>query len=320
MSAMVDNIVAFTLPTKRPKIKEQEPLPDGRKVCVLPFRALADPGMTDGAFRALALLCAYSNRAGITWVAQKTLATHMGVSRQAITNQIAKLRALGYVEVVRRGFRGEHTNTLRVIFDANITAEEAITMTSNKEDTRPPAIREEQERQAEEVDRQGLARIAAMITKGLKQPPTKKEATMTKTGDSMTVRKMKEDIKMAKARRTKAVDKSASIGHPPVSYEEAEQDTQDVLHRQPRGHSAVSLISENIGIDKRLTNGRHKDNKVNHACVREGVRDACVGAGMTPEQVRDACALLLPLFAAEGLTPSDRVLIDSILQLHRDAA
>lgn len=143
---------------------------------------------------------------------------------------------------------------------------------------------------------------------------------MTKTGDSMTVRKMKEDIKMAKARRTKAVDKSASIGHPPVSYEEAEQDTQDVLHRQPRGHSAVSLISENIGIDKRLTNGRHKDNKVNHACVREGVRDACVGAGMTPEQVRDACALLLPLFAAEGLTPSDRVLIDSILQLHRDAA
>jgi hypothetical protein len=39
---------------------------------------------------------------------------------------------------------------------------------------------------------------------------------------------------------------------------------------------------------------------------------------MKPEQIEEALATLLPLFAAEGLTPTSKVLTDSILQLHRD--
>jgi hypothetical protein len=46
--------------------------------------------------------------------------------------------------------------------------------------------------------------------------------------------------------------------------------------------------------------------------------DFLIDNKMKPEQVEDALTTLLPLFAAEGLTPSSRVLADSILQLHRD--
>jgi hypothetical protein len=47
--------------------------------------------------------------------------------------------------------------------------------------------------------------------------------------------------------------------------------------------------------------------------------DSLIDSGMKPEEVEDALATLLPLFAAEGLKPSSRVLTDSIRQLHRDA-
>jgi DNA-binding transcriptional ArsR family regulator len=170
MSAVPDNIVPFTLP-KKPRIKEKDAPPDQRKVCIMPIRALTDERLTDGSVRILALVCSYCNRAGITWVSQKRLAEDMKTSRQNITNQLAKLREHGYVEIIRKGFRGERCNTLRVVFDSSITAEDAIAMTSNKEDTRPPAIREEQERQAsQEIDREGQTRIAKLISQALKQP------------------------------------------------------------------------------------------------------------------------------------------------------
>jgi hypothetical protein len=38
---------------------------------------------------------------------------------------------------------------------------------------------------------------------------------------------------------------------------------------------------------------------------------------MTPEQIEDALGHLLPLFHAEGLTPTSRVLADSIRELHK---
>jgi DNA-binding transcriptional ArsR family regulator len=322
MNAMVEP-QAFQLP-KKPRIKEKDAPPDQRKVCIMPIRALTDPKLTDGAVRILALLCSYCNRAGLTWVSQKRLAEDMKTSRQNITNQLAKLREAGYVEIVRKGFRGERCNTLRVIFDPSITAEDAIAMTSNKEDTRPPAIREEQERQAsEQIDREGQARIAKLISQALKQP-TKKEYAMPAKGETRAVREVKEAMQKAQSKRSKPVDKpvdqGAHIGNRTVSNESSSEVSNESLHRQPIGHSSVSYNSEELYREESI--GIGKDKVINKPNVLGNLDvsdfDFLIDSKMTPEQIEEYASTLLPLFAAEGLTPSSKVLADSILQMRRD--
>jgi hypothetical protein len=325
MSAVPDNIVPFALP-KKPRIKEKDAPPDQRKVAILPIRALTDERLTDGAFRVLGLLCSYCNRAGITWVSQKRLAEDMKTSRQNITNQVAKLRDAGYVEIIRKGFRGERCNTLRVVFDPSLTAEDAIAMTSNKEDTRPPAIREEQEREAsEQIDREGQARIAKLVREALKQPP-KKEYSMPTKGDTRAVKEVKEAMQKARAKRSKSVDKPVdnhqSIGNRAVSNESIPEVSNEALHRQPIGHSPVSYNSREHIVNKELkVIDKQVTNKLNTVLGNLEVKefDELIDSGLKPEQIEDALATLLPLFAAEGLKPSSRVLVDSIRQLHRDA-
>ncbi len=311
----------FQLP-KKPRIKEKDAPPDQRKVAILPIRALTDERLTDGAFRVLGLLCSYCNRAGITWVSQKRLAEDMKTSRQNITNQVAKLRDAGYVEIIRKGFRGERCNTLRVVFDPSITAEDAITMTSNKEDTRPPAIREEQERQAsEQIDREGQAKIAKLISQALKQPTKPKGYAMPAKGETRAVREVKEAMQKAQSKRSKSVDKPVdnhqSIGHPPVSNGTVPEVSNESLHRQPIGHSGVSHNSEEH-YKESIKSKSYKDSLKNTVMGNEQI-EKLIDNGMTIEQVREAEELIAPLFAAEGLTPSSAVMSQAILQMHRDA-
>jgi predicted transcriptional regulator len=325
MSAVPDNIVPFALP-KKPRIKEKDAPPDQRKVAVLPIRAISDRTLTDGMFRTLAILCSYCNRAGLTWVGQTKLAKDMGVSQQAIGKQLLKLQKTGYVQIISKGFRGVRGNTLRVVFDPNISAEDAIAMTSNKEDTRPPAIREEQEREAsQQIDREGQARIAKLISQALKQPP-KKEYSMPAKGDTRAVREVKEAMQKTRAKRSspvnKDVDKSSTLTTSEVVHEERS-------HSQPQGSPLTTLLttSEVVGTPKEhivkesIGIGLDKVNKLNTSLNNLEVKDfdSLIDSGMKPEEVEDALATLLPLFAAEGLKPTSRVLTDSILQLHRDA-
>jgi len=321
MSAVPDNIVAFTLP-KKPRIKEKDAPPDQRKVCIMPIRALTDERLTDGSVRILALVCSYCNRAGITWVSQKRLAEDMKTSRQNITNQLAKLREHGYVKIIRKGFRGERCNTLRVVFDSSITAEDAIAMTSNKEDTRPPAIREEQERQAsEQIDREGQAKIARLISQALKQPTKPKGYAMPAKGETRAVREVKEAMQKAQSKRSKSVDKPVdnhqSIGHPPVSNGTVTEVSNESLHRQPIRHSGVSHNSEEH-YKESIKSKSYKDSLKNTVMGNEEI-EKLIDNGMTIEQVREAEELIAPLFAAEGLTPSSAVMSQAILQMHRDA-
>ena len=317
--------IAFALP-KKPRIKPKDAPPDQRKVCVLPIRAMTDQRLTDGAFRVLAMVCSYCNRAGITWVSQKRLAEEMHVSRQAITNQIASLREHGYIEIIRKGFRGERSNTLRVVFDPTITAEDAIAMTSNKEDTRPPAIKEEQERQAMQdmtPDPEGQKRIAQMIAKALQQP-THKERTMPKTGDTRAVREVKEAMAKAKARQSKAVDKSVdkeqSIGQSTVSNESSPEVSNESLHRQSIGQPTVSHnTGEHSKRSIKTVKGNKDLNNLKTVMGNQEVKEL-LDSGMTVEQVREAEELITPLFAAEGITPSSNVMMQAIMQMHRDAA
>lgn len=309
MSALPE-VIPFTLP-KKPRIREKEPLPDQRKVCVMPIRALTDDKLTDGVVRILALLCSYCNRAGLTWVSQKRLAEDMQTSRQNITNQLAKLRDAGYVEIVRKGFRGERCNTLRVIFDPSITAEEAIAITSNKEDTRPPSMQET-------PDPAGQARIASLIAKALKSPPTRSK-TMPKSGETRTVKEMKQAIQKAQSKRLKPVDKPVdnhqSIGHSPVSYEIFPEAQKGALHRQPIGHSTVSYNSEEH-IRESIKEDSFKELKT---VLGNCEIDKLIAQGLSAEQIADSLQTLLPLYRAEGIEPSSAILAEGIRQLQADA-
>jgi hypothetical protein len=307
MNAMVEP-QAFVLP-KKPKVKEKEAPPDQRKLAVVPLKAVTDKNLTDGGLRVLAALCSYCNRAGITWVSQTTLATSLGVSRQSVTNQIAQLRRLGYIEIARKSFKGERPNTLRVIFDPTISAEDAIAITSAQEDTRPPAIKEEQHKHmTETVDKEGQRRIAELVAKALKQP-TKKEPTMAQPGQSRYVKKMKEEIEQHKAKKAKAVDKTMdteqSIGHPTVSNAEARighptvssLDTQE-CPRTPKEHIREVIYKD---LFKGYLNVK------GHAELRK--------AGLTDQQIDDNLAHLLDAYKTEGMTPAPDRLVGEIMQL-----
>ena len=301
MNAMTEP-VHFALP-KKPRVYLKEPMPDQRKVSVIPIRALTDPRLTDGVVRILALLCSYCNRAGLTWVSQKRLSEDMKTTRQNITGQLAKLREAGYVEIVRKGFRGERTNTLRVIFDPTISAEEAIAITSNKEDTRPPSMQDT-------LDKAGQERINSMIAKALKAPTKQQEKTMPKSGQTRTVREMKEAIAKAQAKQTKPVDKDGYIGNPPVAYEdvlkvpqeELENDSR-MLHRQPIGNPGVSLKAEE---------------HIKEEADMSSMRNKLIEEGLSAKQIEDSLEILLPLYRAEGITPSSHVLMAGIRQLVAD--
>lgn len=314
--------VNFTLP-KKPRIYKKDAPPDQRKIAVMPLKALTDQTLTDGSIRILGVLCSYCNRAGITWVSQARLAKDLNISRQAVTNQLMQLRAAGYVEIIKKGFRGERCNTLRVIFDSSVDAATAMAVTSSMEDTRPPAIKEEQAMQAEQPDPEGQRRVAQAISKVLKQP-IKRYKTMPKQGETVTVKNMKAAIKKAQSKGTKPVDNHAHIGHAAVSNE-------DMLHRQPIGHSGVSQNTENTDTSRQDTsiqvvkevnlNNQNSSNLKSDLSVVLSSQDVAqlVSDGMSAQQVKDALDTLLPLYQAEGITPSSATLMAGIRQLQADA-
>lgn len=313
MNAMTEP-VNFTLP-KKPRIYKKDAPPDQRKIAVMPLKALTDQTLTDGSIRILGVLCSYCNRAGITWVSQARLAKDLNISRQAVTNQLMQLRAAGYVEIIKKGFRGERCNTLRVIFDSSVDAATAMAVTSSMEDTRPPAIKEEQAMQAEQPDPEGQRRVAQAISKVLKQP-IKRYKTMPKQGETITVKNMKEAIKKAQSKGTKPVDNHAHIGHAAVSNE-------DMLHRQPIGHSGVSQNTEEHMLRQHVISkhetSKHLKEEDNMLVLRNQEVEQLVSDGMTTEQIASCLDTLLPLYKAEGITPSSATLMAGIRQLQADA-
>ena len=133
----------FNLP-KPPKIKLKPKPPDQRKIAVMPLRALRDKSLNNQAIRVLGLLCSYANRAGITWVAGTTLAKELNVSKQAISFHMTMLKKAGYVEVIKRGYAGQRTDTVRIIYDPTISATDALAILGNEEEYRSPTMLKEE--------------------------------------------------------------------------------------------------------------------------------------------------------------------------------
>lgn len=296
MSALPDNIVEFKLP-KKPKVRKKEPAPDQRKVSVLPIRAVFDQKLTHGGLQVLAAICAFSNRAGITWVSQTRLAKDLGISQQAVAKQFKQLRELGYVETVKKGFRGERTDTIRVIFDPTVDVATAIAVTSRIEDTRPPEMRKEQQMQQDNtIDPEGLKRIQDMIKGAVKpvQPPAK-EYKMPK-GDTVTVAKMKAEIAAKKAKN------KAANHNPEVVNEEA-------VHLQPNHNLEVVSNAEERTNKRVLSNIYLKE-------VKESYLELLHNS-MSDDEIETTLQSLQQRCKAEGVPmPADGHLVEAILITH----
>ncbi len=314
MSAVPDNIVQFTLP-KKPRIKEKEPAPDQRKLAVIPIRAATDKSLTEGMMRVLLLVASYTNRAGLTWVSQARLAQDLGVTRQAVTKHLGKLIKAGYIEVVSKGWRGERSNSIRLIFDPSIDAETAIAVTSRIEDTRPPHMKEQQ-MQDMTPDPEGLKRIHDMI-KGAVKPVTQpaKEYQMPKSGDTVTVAKMKEQI--AKKKQSNADHRQPlEVANVEPSHRQPEP-VDNPSHRQPhRQPQEVASTRKNEVIDKVLRLFIKKGfNVLSNQEVVEVIAEH-----VTVAEIETLIDRLSERYASEGLAlPTDGALLaDDLMMLQVD--
>jgi predicted transcriptional regulator len=201
MSALPSNVVDFKIP-KRPRVKEKDLPPDRRKASVVPIRALSDRKLTEGSLRALLAICSYTNRAGITWVSQAKIAHDLGISQQAVSKQILKLKEFEYIEVVKKGFKGQSNDTIRVIFDKDIDAETAISIASLVEDSRTPLMREKQDREQEKAREQDFTEEQLAINR----ERIRNMLTGSTTGNTTTHQARRiGDILMPKQKQLKAV-------------------------------------------------------------------------------------------------------------------
>jgi predicted transcriptional regulator len=237
-------------------------------------------------------------------VSQARLAQDLGVTRQAVTKHLGKLIKAGYIEVVSKGWRGERSNSIRLIFDPSIDAETAIAVTSRIEDTRPPHMKEQQ-MQDMTPDPEGLKRIHDMI-KGAVKPVTQpaKEYQMPKSGDTVTVAKMKEQI--AKKKQSKASNTLPS-----------EVANEEPSHRQPhRLHPEVALNTKNIGIDKVL---RLFINKGFNVLSNQEVVEV-VAEHVSVAELETLIDRLSERYASEGLAlPTDGALLaNDLIMLQAD--
>lgn len=161
-----------------PKIKLKAKPPDQRKIAVVPLRALRDKNLNNYAIRVLALLCSYANRAGITWVAGTTLAKELGVCKQSISRQMAQLKRTGYVEVVRRGYAGQRTDTVRIIYDPTISTTDVLSILGNEDDYRSPTmLNEELNRMNQPISNKPIKKT---------KPITKSNKVVKKVDDNKT--------------------------------------------------------------------------------------------------------------------------------------
>ena len=288
----------FTLP-KKPRVKPKDAPPDQRKVSVLPIRSGSDIRLHGGTLRCLIVLCSYCNRAGITWVGQAKMAQDLGISRQAVTKQIKLLISTGYVEVVRKGFRGENTNTLRVIFDSTVDAETAIAITSAQEDTRPPTM------QDNTTDPDGQRRVQQLIKQAIKpiinQP---KEYQMPQSNETVTVQKMKAAInkKTAKNSTPKGTHKQpldvANLDAPEVANE--------ALHRQPDRQLPEVALNRLKTVDEVYKRYISKED-LKHL----------LSSGLSEVEISENLTILLDAYKSEGLTPRPDQLAAEIIRLSR---
>jgi hypothetical protein len=311
MSAVPANVVDFKLPKRKPKVIEKEPLPDQRKYAVVPFAALSDKRLHHLSIRVLGLICSYANRAGITWVGQTRIGAHLGISKQAVNKAVSELKKAGYLEVVSKGFRAERADTLRIIFDPSLSAQDAIAVTSGIEDTRPPEqIKREEELRnimadndlpdlSPEQIKANMKRLEALLG-------TLGRPSNFRTHQPQTLGAIMQETKPAAARkgRPKKVNLSVDQEKPTIVNQQVDHVStkKSDINSQPMVNLEVDLNTKNIGIERLYKvyelnkKGLIKDSDMKWAnlAVEVGVTESEMVAAMSQvETLAEACRLVL---------------------------
>ena len=141
----------FKLPDKAPVIQQKAPR-DNRKYATLPRKAVMDKQLRNSDIRVLAALCSYTNRAGLCWVSQLRLSEDIGIARQNVNRSIVRLKKLDYLRVQSAHKPNHKGETLQVVFDADISAEDAVAIVSSQEDARSPEMIERDEEAVSKAD------------------------------------------------------------------------------------------------------------------------------------------------------------------------
>ena len=217
---------------RRKKIRPKDVKPPASKYAVVPARIAFDKQISDGAIRTLVALCKYTNKAGITWISQQRLAQELGISRPALTGSMAKLRRAGYVQVVRKGFRGLHNNTLRVVFDPTISTEEAIAIASNGSgDTRTATQIAEEQNMSPEEQKAKIEKMLQGIVKPVNKPASRKPYTMPADGETIAVKRIRAGLKQGNTgkRRSAHVEGANESAQ---EYPNLKESIQEVCYRR----------------------------------------------------------------------------------------
>jgi DNA-binding transcriptional ArsR family regulator len=94
------------------------------RFAVVPARAVEDRRLSPAALRVLCTLGTYGDRDGFCWPAMGTVAKRIGVTRQAVSQQITVLEELGYLEIrpQKRTDGGNTVHRYRLLFDRALLA------------------------------------------------------------------------------------------------------------------------------------------------------------------------------------------------------
>lgn len=94
---------------------------DLRKYSILPIKAVQDANINrTAALAVLAVICSYTDELGRTFVSQARIAKDLGISRQAANRQVKRLLDLGYLVYAKKQYKGQTTNTVKVIYDEDV--------------------------------------------------------------------------------------------------------------------------------------------------------------------------------------------------------
>jgi DNA-binding transcriptional ArsR family regulator len=148
------------IPSKRPRIRQKVQAPDQRSITVCPIRAASDRRMTAQVLRALLILCSYTNKAGVAWVSLERIGKDLSVSRPRAGQLVKKLTELGYVRVIHKGFKGYCADSRQVIFNPDITADQAAAVAGELAPYQVEQQRKEAEQMQAEQDKK-QAKLAA---------------------------------------------------------------------------------------------------------------------------------------------------------------
>jgi hypothetical protein len=185
-----------------------------------------------------------------------------------------------------------------------VDTDTAIAITSAQEDNRPPTMPIEDDR----PDPAGQRKIASLLAQAFKSPPTRSK-TMPKSGETRTVREMKEAIQKAQSRGSHKqppevanaeVKNELSIGN-------LEAQIRQPPEVAPTGKERIKRVSKEDSFKRSLD------------CLGNLEVDELIADGLTAEQIASSLDTLLPLYRAEGIEPTSSVLADGIRQLQADA-